>query len=84
MWPVWILQFQLHQNTLSGTMSEGTEIPFNGTVSYQCESGYHFDRDFDLASFNVTCNQDGSWTDELDTHICVDPTSTVIYLFISK
>lgn len=39
-----------------------TSVPFGANVSYVCEDGLHFEEDYAMTDFNLTCNPDGSWS----------------------
>ncbi len=54
------------------------EIPFNGTVRYRCIDKFKFHEDYYMHSFELKCNDDGSWeTPNVDEwKYCVDPLST--------
>ena len=57
---------------LNPIYTKGTTVAFNDYVTYECESGFHFDEDFNMASFDLQCLPDGSW-ENLPDKRCIDP-----------
>ena len=62
------------------------EIPFNGTVRYRCIDKFKFHEDYYMHSFELKCNDDGSWeTPNVDEwKYCVDPLSMQKNYFVGK
>ena len=52
--------------------ANGTTVDFHKDVMYTCQSGYFFEKDYNMTGFNVTCLPDGTWT-ALPNERCLHP-----------
>ena len=50
-----------------------TSVPFGEGVTYICEEGYFFEENMTMTSYNLTCNDDGSWSSPEPWKICIHP-----------
>ena len=53
----------------------GQVYQFGEGAVYECEPGYFFDEDKDLANFTLKCLEDGNWSDHLPWRVCDHPSS---------
>lgn len=54
-----------------------TVVLFDGKVGYQCLSGHYWDHDFDLSVYEVTCQEDGTWSNDMEQMFCQLPSSKI-------
>ena len=69
-----IPQTNLHLHRLDYV--NDTVLEFGANVMYACEPGHFFDELKDLEGFNLTCQEDGTWSSHLPWKFCVHPDGT--------
>ena len=54
-----------------------TVIEFGETVTYKCLPGFHFEENYFMKDFTLTCQTNGNFTDPVPWKRCLHPTSKI-------